>query len=87
MLILLCIYHVFGMTDLISSVTAKFYIGYSLVGFLVFHFTFGISFVSVTTVRDGYSKLYKWYKGEPEKVIIPKDMKPMTSAENNELSE
>jgi len=85
-LILLCIYHVFGMTDLISSVTAKLYLGYSLVGFLAIQFVAGIAFVSVTTVRDGYRKLYKWYKGEPEKMIKSKDKKPVTPAENNQLS-
>ena len=56
-LILLCIYHVFGMTDLISSVPAKLYLGYSLVGLLVFQFTFGIAFVLSTTVLDGFKKL------------------------------
>jgi len=74
------------MTDLISSVTAKLYIGYSLVGFLVLQFTFGIAFVLSLTVRDGYRELYKWCKGEPEKRIKSKDVKPVTPAENNQMS-
>jgi len=79
-MILLCIYHVFGMTDLISDITAKLYIGYSLVGFLGFFFVSGIAFASFTTVRSSYRKIYKWCKRD--KTVEKKNVKPLTPAEN-----